>query len=156
MSMVYRLFPIALLAALLLGGPAAAGEVTLESTLDCYEVGDTVSFTLTNGLDSTIHMPHSPVWAVFDLAADTLIYPSLVLWVIVPLGPDSSETYVWDQKDYFFTQVDTGRYEVRVSYSEQLDPWELNALADTFAIQEECPSTGTNETTWGSLKALFR
>jgi len=155
MSLATRLAATAL-SLLLPAGAAGGDEVTLESAFDCYEAGDTVSFTLTNDRDSTIYMPHSPVWVVYDLSADTLVFPLNVFWVIVPLGPDSSETYVWDQKDYLSTQVDTGEYVVRVSYSERMEPWELNALADTFAIREDCPSTATWETTWGSLKSLFR
>jgi hypothetical protein len=138
------------------GAAVFADEVTLETSLECFEIGDTVTFTLTNNRDSTIYMPHDPPWLVFDASADTLIYPSIVLWVIVTLGGDSSATYDWDQIDYHWNQVPEGTYWVQISYSEQLEPWELNTVADTFEVKTDCPSTGTEGATWGSIKRLFR
>jgi hypothetical protein len=138
------------------GSWVMAEDVTLETSADCFEVGDTVSFTLTNDRDSTIYMPHEPPWLVYDASADTLIFPSTVLWVIVPLGGNSSATYEWDQRDYHLNQVPEGTYSVKISYSEQLDPWDLSTVSDTFDVKTECPGTGVETTNWGSIKRLFR
>ena len=106
---------IIVVAVVLVGFQAASGQgtVTLEASSDCYAVGDTVRFTLMNGSDSTIYMPHSPVWSVWDASADTLVFPALVLWIIVGLGPDSSATYQWPQIDYHLNQVSQGPYRGR-------------------------------------------
>jgi hypothetical protein len=133
---------------------SAAGTVTLVASDDCYAVGDTVSFTLANGRDSTIYMPHSPVWSIWDAAADTLVYPSIVLWVIVSLGPDSSETYKWPQIDYHFNQVSQGSYLVTVTYSPTLEPWNPN-----FTVQDSFYVGGASTVeagTWGSIKSMYR
>ena len=136
--------------------PAPAGEVTLTALQDCYEPGDTVSFTLANDRDSTIYMPHDPVWTIYDNIADTLVYPSLVLWVIVSLPGDSSATYTWNQDDYHFNPVPAGTYRVDISYSPQMDPWSLSTVSDTFDLKSDCPSTASDRGTWGEVKRLFR
>jgi hypothetical protein len=144
------------LAVVLLGSLAAVPdrqEVTLQTSAECYAVGDTVRFTLTNGLDSTIYFPCLPVWSIWDNTADTLVYPQIVLWVITGLGPDSSETYAWDQRDYGGSQVATGTYRVEVRYSRQMDPWNLVSVADTFQIGGPTP---TESMSWGALKALWK
>jgi hypothetical protein len=136
------------------GMATASGTVTLVASEDCYVVGDTVSFTLTNGLDSTIYMPHSPVWSVWDAAADTVVYPYIVLWVIVPFGPDSSETFNWPQVDYHLNQVGQGPYEVKVTYSPTLVPWN-----PAFTVQDSFYVGGASdieEGTWGSIKSMYR
>jgi hypothetical protein len=133
---------------------AAQGSVTLETSDYCYTVGDTVSMTLTNNRASRIYMPHSPVWSIWDVSADTLIYPSTVFWIIVPLGPDSSETYKWPQIDYHLNQVSQGSYWVEVGYSNQMEPWDpSNTVTDTFYIGG---ASNTDRGTWGGIKALYR
>lgn len=147
---------LVLLAAGLVGVATVAAQdsVTLETSEACYAVGDTVSITLTNNRDSRIYMPHSPPWSIWDASADTLIWPSMVFWVIVPLGPDSSETYKWSQVDNHFNQVPEGSYWVEVNYSHQLEPWDAsNTVTDTFYIGG--PSA-TEPGTWGGVKALYR
>lgn len=147
---------IVAVAIVLIGFQAASGQgtVTLEASSDCYAVGDTVRFTLTNNRDSTIYMPCSPVWSVWDASADTLVYPALVLWVIVPLGPDSSETYQWPQIDYHFNQVSQGSYWVEVTYSPQMVPWNPNfTVTDSFYVGG---ASATELSTWGSIKSLYR
>ena len=152
-----RLFPIIIAVAMALAGAgvvSAGGTVTLEASEDCYVVGDTVSFTLTNGLDSTIHMPHSPVWSVWCATGDTVVYPNIVFWVIVPLGPDSSETYKWPQTDYHLNQVAQGPYWVEVTYSPQLVPWNPSyTVTDSFYVGG---ASATEQGTWGSIKSLYK
>jgi hypothetical protein len=117
-------------------------------------VGDTVDFTLANGRDSTIWMPHDPVWSIWDATADTLIYPYYVLWVIVSLGPDSSVTYQWPQIDYHLNQVSQGNYAVNIGYSKRMNPWDAShTVTDTFYIGG--PSR-VEPGTWSSIKALYR
>ena len=147
---------LAALGVLLLAGQAAIaqGTVTLEASSDCYAVGDTVRFTLTNGLDSTIYMPHSPVWSVWDATGDTLVFPNLVYWITVPLGPDSSETYKRPQIDYHLNQVSQGPYWVEVTYSPQLEPWNPNfTVTDSFYVGG---ASAAEPSTWGSIKSLYR
>jgi hypothetical protein len=152
-----RLFAAILAVALVLAGLGAAfaqGTVTLEASSDCYAVGDTVRFTLTNNTDSTIYMPYSPVWSVWDASADTLVYPYLVFWVTVPLGPDSSETYLWPQFDYHLNQVSQGPYWVEVTYSPQLVPWNPNStVIDSFYVGG---ASATEPGTWGSIKSMYK
>ena len=147
---------IVAVAVVLIGFQAASGQgtVTLEASSDCYAVGDTVRFTLTNNTDSTIQMPHSPVWSVWDASGDTLVYPALVFWVTVPLGPDSSETYQWPQIDYHLNQVSQGPYWVEVTYSPQLVHWNPNfTVTDSFYVGG---ASATEQSTWGSIKSLYR
>jgi hypothetical protein len=133
---------------------AIADEVTLETLEDCYAVGDTVHFTLTNNRDSTIHMPCLPPWSIWDASADTLVYPNTVFWMIVGLGPDSSETYGWSQIDYHFNQVPQGQYWVEITYSRRLVPWNpAFTVADTFSIGG---ASSLDTGTWGSIKSLYR
>ncbi len=152
-----RLFATIVTVALVLIGLGVAfaqGTVTLEASSDCYAVGDTVRFTLTNNRDSTIYMPHSPVWSVWDASGDTLVYPASVWWVIVPLGPDSSETYKWPQIDYHFNQVGEGPYWVEVTYSPRMVPWNPNfTVTDSFYVGG---ASTTEPGTWGSIKSLYR
>ena len=135
---------------------ALAGEVTLTVAHDCFEPSDTVSFTLFNGRDSTIHINHVPVWTIYDNTADTLIYPPLVVGVLVSLEGDSSATYTWDQTDYHFITVPAGTYRVDISYSPQMDPWSLRVVSDTFDLKADCPTTAYETETWGEVKRLFR
>ncbi len=133
---------------------SAQGLVTLNASQSCYAVGDTVAFTLYNGRDSTIYMPHDPVWSVWDATADTLVFPSTVFWVIVPLGPDSSATYLWPQIDYHLNQVSAGNYAVDVGYSKRMDPWDAShTVTDTFYIGG---ASRIEPGTWSSIKALYR
>ena len=132
----------------------AQGTVTLDASSDCYAVGDTVRFTLANGLDSTIYMPYSPVWSVWCATGDTLVFPNLVYWVTVPLGPDTSETYTWPQIDYHLNQVSQGPYWVEVTYSPQLVPWNPSfTVTDSFYVGG---ASAAEPSTWGSIKALCR
>ena len=135
---------------------SVAQDVTLDASRDCYELGDSVSFTLTNNRNSTIYMPHDPTWTVFDAGADTLVYPSVYLWVIVTLAGNSAVTYTWTQTDYHSNSVPAGRYWVEVSYSPQMDPWAVTTVADTFDIKVNCPSTALEASSWGSIKRLYR
>lgn len=157
MNQCARLFSLLTAGAIILAGfgaASASGTVTLVASDDCYVVSDTVSFTLTNGLDSTIYMPHSPVWSIWDAGADTLIFPASVFWVVVPLGPDSSETYKWPQIDYHLNQVSQGPYRVEVTYSPTLEPWNPN-----FTVQDSFYVGGASAVevgTWGSIKSLYR
>lgn len=147
---------IIVVAVVLVGFQAASGQgtVTLEASSDCYAVGDTVRFTLMNGSDSTIYMPHSPVWSVWDASADTLVFPALVLWIIVGLGPDSSATYQWPQIDYHLNQVSQGPYRVEVTYSPQMSPWNPNStVTDSFYVGG---ASATEPSTWGRIKSLYR
>lgn len=155
----YELFTTVLLVALLFGvgaPPGIAGEVTLETSDDCYTVGDTVSFTFTNGLSDTIWTPHDPPWSIWDAAGDTLIYPLLVFMVVSPIDSGSSVSYSWDQDDYLFNAVSTGTYLVQISYSEALEPWSLSSVVDTFEIKDTCSTTATLPSAWSSIKRLFR
>jgi hypothetical protein len=143
-------------AVVLVGFEAASAQdtVTLVTSDDCYVVGDTVSFTLTNNLDSTIYMPHSPVWSIWDATGDTLVYPSTVFWVVVPFGADSSETYKWPQIDYHLNQVPQGPYWVEVTYSPQLEPWNpAFTVTDSFYVGG---ASVTEQGTWGSIKSMYR
>jgi hypothetical protein len=152
-----RLFVSAVVFVAVLGGLAAVSaqdSVTLEASESCYAVGDTVAFTLTNNRDSTIYMPCSPEWSIWDTSADTLIYPNTVFWVIVPLGPDSSETYKWPQFDYHLNQVSQGTYAVNITYSPQLVPWDPSyTVTDTFYIGG---ASAVEPGTWGGIKRLFK
>jgi hypothetical protein len=133
---------------------SAQDSVILETSEYCYTVGDTVSFTLTNNRDSTIHIPHSPEWSVWDASGDTLIFPSTVFWVIVSLPADSSDTYYWPQIDYHLNQVAQGTYWVEVTYSPQLVPWDPSfTVTDTFYIGG---ASATDLSTWGNIKGLYR
>jgi hypothetical protein len=133
---------------------AQATDVTLESSEDCYAVGDTVYFTLSNHRDSTIYMPCLPPWSIWDASADTLVYPGTVFWVIVGLGPDSSETYGWSQIDYRLNQVTQGTYWVEVTYSRRLNPWNAAfTVVDTFYVGG---ASSLEVSTWGRVKALYR
>lgn len=135
--------------------PTRADDVTLVTSSGCYELGDTVSFTLTNNLDSTIYMPRSPVWTIYESASDSLVYPSVVLWIIVPLSGNSDATYTWPQTDHHGNAVAAGTYWVEVRYSPQMEPWVVSTVADTFDIKASCPSTAVDPATWGSIKRLF-
>lgn len=157
MNQCARLFSAFIVVVMMLAGfgaASASGTVTLVASDDCYVVGDTVSFTLSNGLDSTIYMPHSPVWSVWDATADTLIFPGSVFWVVVALGADSSETYKWPQIDYHLNQVGQGPYRVEVTYSPTLEPWNPNVtVQDSFYVGG---ASDVEVGTWGSIKSMYR
>lgn len=149
----------AVLTAIVFGGWTAlgiAGEVTLETDTDCYEIGDTVSFSFSNGLNDTIWTPCDPPWVIWDATGDTLIYPSLVFWVVSAIDSNSSVIYHWDQDDFLFNSVSTGTYCVEISYSEAFDPWNLISVADTFEIKDTCGTTAREPLSWGKIKKLFR
>jgi hypothetical protein len=157
MNMAIRLLSLVGLAILTVGMLAfetASADVTLETSMECYAVGDTVYFTLDNQRDSTIYMPCSPPWSVWDASADTLVFPGTVFWVIVGLGPDSSETYGWSQIDYHLNQIAQGTYWVEITYSRRLDPWNAAfTVADTFYVGG---ASAVDVSTWGRIKGMYR
>jgi hypothetical protein len=155
MRSLHRRRALIAVAVVLLGSVAALPfrqEVTLQTSAGCYAVGDSVRFTLSNGLDSTIYFTHLPVWSIWDDAADTLVFPLFVFWVITGLGPDSSATYAWDQRDYGGNQVAAGTYRVEVDYNLG-QPGTGATVADTFLIGGQSP---TQLTSWGAIKSMWR
>ena len=132
----------------------AQSSVTLVASEDCYVVGDTVSFTLSNGLDSAIYLPCSPAWSVWDATGDTLVFPNTVFWVITSFGADSSETYKWPQIDYHLNQVAQGPYWVEITYSPTLEPWNpAYTVTDSFYVGG---ASTTEYGTWGRIKSMYR
>ena len=127
-------------------------EVTLQTSSASYCPGDTVFFTLANASDSSFWMTADPPWSVWDDAADTLMFPLYAVWLMHSLGPDSSVTYRWDQRDFHGTQAPTGAYYVKITGSLGMGGPGVT-VADTFGITG---ATLSNHASWGSLKAEWK
>jgi len=149
------LVAVVMIAAVAVAGSVVSSsrdEVTLRTSAASYCTGDTVFFTLANASDSSFWMSAEPPWSVWHDAADTLIYPLYVLWLMHSLDPDSSVTYFWDQRDYHGTQAPTGTYCVKITGTLGMGGSGVTA-ADTFSISGATPS---NRASWGSLKAGWK
>jgi hypothetical protein len=143
---------LVLLAASALAALPDREDVTLETSEDCYALGDTVHITVTNNLDATVYMPSDPPWSIRDASADTFVC-CYVLWVIISLDGHDSLTYGWDQTNYMGNPVPAGTYYVQLSYSHQQEPWDPHAVIDTFTIGGPSPAPAQS---WGSIKPLWR
>ena len=135
---------------------AGADDVTLSTSRPCYAPGETVAFVLANSLESTIFMPHSPVWDVFETATGSQVAPAFVYDTIVALDGHGSATDTWNQRDYDGNAVNAGEYRVEVRYSASWRPWVLTTIVATFEISGSCPTTAVDRMQWGRFKGLFR
>lgn len=135
---------------------AGADDVTLSTSRPCYAPGETVSFVLANALESTIFMPHWPVWAVFEAATGSPVAPAVAYDFIVSLDGHGSATDTWNQRDYDGNAVNAGEYRVEVRYSASWRPWVLTTIVATFEISGSCPTTAVDRVQWGRFKGRFR
>jgi hypothetical protein len=127
-------------------------DITLQTSAASYCSGDTVRFTLANDSDSSFWMNSTPSWRIRSVSPDTLIFPYYVFWLMWSLGPDSSLTFEWDQKDYHGNQVPQGSYYVTVSGSLGMTGPAASA-ADTFNITG---ASATDRVSWSGLKAGWK
>jgi hypothetical protein len=112
-----RLQSVAYTAALLgaLAGAAQAqdGSVSLTTSYPFYEVGETVSFTLTNNTSGGLEMGVTPY--VIKRGSQTVYAPISIL-VVSTLGPGQSRTWTWRQIDNAGNPVTPGLYQVVLQY----------------------------------------
>ena len=135
--------------------PARAQDVLLSTSRPCYAPGDTVSFTLTNHRPSSIFMPDSPPWDVFD-ATGFQVAPLIHFTVVIELRGGTAVTYSWLQNDHDGNQVHSGAYRVEVAYSPQMNPWNPMLLSMPFVIEERCSATAAASVPWSQIKGLYR
>ncbi len=140
---------LVLLAAGALAGPLVRDDVTIRTDQECYDLGDTVTITITNNLDSTITMFHDPPWVISEASTDSFVC-CLSYQVIIYLAGHDSLVYEWPQTDYLWNPVQAGTYYVSLNYQ---DPWGYHTVSDTFTIGGASP---VEPVSWGSLKSLWR
>lgn len=108
--LAYRVFPV-----------TATKALTVTTNKMHYAPGESVIISATNTGDETINLRHSPGIEILN-SADVIVWPSIVLWVLVPVSPGQTKTWTWDQKDgYTGQQVPDGLYRVEAKCVE-LDP----------------------------------
>jgi hypothetical protein len=132
-----------------------AQDVLLSTSRPCYAPGDTVSFTLSNQRSSSIFMPYSPAWDVFD-ATGFQVAPLIHFTVVIELPGETTVTYAWLQNDHDGNQVHSGAYRVEVAYSPQMNPWNPMLLSMAFVIDESCSATAAAPVPWSQIKGLYR
>jgi hypothetical protein len=155
MRSVLAVCSIVVIVALAIAGSVASsgrGSVTLQTSASSYCSGDTVSFTLANDTDSSLWLIYAPPWSVHSVSPDSLIVPLYVYWLYWSVGPDSSITYTWNQKDYHGNQVPQGSYYVKVSGSLG-QQGQAVTVVDTFSVTG---ASGAVPTSWGGLKAGWK
>lgn len=130
---------------------STADDITFQTSAECYALGDTVDFTLSNGSDSTLTFYYLPQWSIWDASTDTLVFPQIVLWVVTTFAPDSTQTWSWDQNDYTGNPVSAGSYWVELTFG--MGSGGSVTMADTFTVGGASP---VESASWGAIKALYR
>jgi hypothetical protein len=147
---------IFVLAFLLLCGVTAVclpAEVTVRTSSESYEIGDTVEFEIVSHAAHTITFPSSPIYAIYDSTGFEVYpftrHPETVYW-----EPGRSETYAWPDGSTG-APVREGRYFVSVDYYAESGGPLLSAV-DTLRIVSTGCITECNVSSWGQIKSLFR
>jgi len=124
-------------------------EVTITTDRECYALGDTVTITVTNNLDSTSTMFSQPPWTIYEASTDSFVC-CYVYHVIIYLAGHDSLVYEWPQIDYLLNPVQAGSYYVTMGYQ---DPSGLHTVSDTFEVGG---LSSSEQTSWGHLKSQWR
>lgn len=133
-----------------------ADEVTLETSKNCYAVGETVYFTVTNGLSDWIAFIHDPIYEIRD-STGTEIFPVMHGEWLVYFEPGHAETFSWTQEHAGGWQVPEGRYHITATwFIDGGGPFLQGVLADTLWIMQTSGVEPANCLPWGRIKALFK
>lgn len=155
---IARLLPVILLvlAVICTGMECLAEEVTLEIFSECYLIGDTVYFAITNGLSSTVAFYQQPIYEIRD-SSGTEIYPVVHIPWIIHFEPAHSDTFFWTQQYSEGGQVPEGMYYITASWYVQSGPPDPGGTAaDTLWIAETSGVEPPFFFSWGRVKALFK
>ena len=141
-------------AALLLVAIAAASaqaEIQLRLSETSYEIGEPVTFRLSNESKWVITLPHAiGWWHISD--AHNLVGGCHVQPTEVQLYPGYSFEDGWDQHHCFEGwQVPPGFYYLSVAYRSECCPGEY-----TITVRFEIGATPVEPASWGRVKAMFR
>jgi hypothetical protein len=121
--------------------------VSVTTDQDCYNPGETVTFTITNNGSNLINLRHGGPWEIKDSLNSHVYGPACTTLAVIPLDTGESYSWEWDQKDegdgqvgcgYLNrAQVANGTYQVEVSYTnENFDP--DSVASATFRIADSC------------------
>jgi hypothetical protein len=132
-------------------GVRAKADVTLSLSAPSYEVGEVVSFVLTNQTEWMIQLPQGPGWTIRD-SLGAYVAPCKITPAVIDMYPGWSFDWDWDQRDCQELQVPPGRYRVKIDYSCDGCPIYDNSVESWFSIG----MVPTEPASWGRLKATFR
>jgi len=82
---------------------------------DPVPLEQSVLLEIENRTRSTIQLPSSAPWAIYD-SQGGLVFGPIGLPVMIPVPPLATQQWTWDQKDGNSQQVKSGTYEARISY----------------------------------------
>lgn len=134
----------------------ASEEVTLVISKQYYAVGETVYFTVTNGLADSIAFIYDPIYEVRD-STGTEIFPVTHGEWLVYFEPGHSETLFWRQQYPNGSQVPEGMYYITAKWVVDMGPPDLQGiLADTLWITQMSAVEPAIGLSWGRIKVLFR
>jgi hypothetical protein len=148
-----RIFVLAFSLLCGVAGVSLPAEVTVRTSSESYEIGDTIEFEIVSYAAHTITFPSSPIYAIYDSTGFEVYpftrHPETVYW-----EPGRSETYAWPD-GFTGGPAREGRYSVSVDYYAGSGGPLLSAV-DTFHIISTGCITECNVSSWGQIKSLFR
>jgi hypothetical protein len=135
--------------------PCLAEEVTLEISKNCYTIGETVYFTVRNGMSDSIAFIYDPIYEIRD-STGTEIFPVIHAEWLVFFEPGHAETLDWPQEYPNGSQVPDGRYHITAEWFVEGGPPDLGGiLADTLWILPTSGVQPPSPSSWGRIRALF-
>lgn len=129
-----------------------AADISIQTSSEVYEIGDTVYFSVANQALRTVTFARDPIYSISD-STGFVVYPADHNEADITWEPGHSETFAWLQTSAG-GKVPLGRYFVSVHYYPG-DAGPAVTRADTFRIV----TTGCTvdcATSWGHIKSLFR
>jgi hypothetical protein len=125
--------------------------VKLVLSAPSYELGDLVSFSVTNESKSLVHLYNAYWWQITD-SLGTWLDPCEQIPIVIDLHPGYSFAANWGQTTCGEgSQVRPGRYRIAVPYYFECCPGERSVEA-FFDIG----LSPVEPATWGGIKATFR
>ncbi len=87
-----------------------SSDVKFITDNDVYNQGESVILTIVNNGTTTIDLPSSAPWQIWN-AAEEIVFSPFAAAVITPVEPGKSISWTWDQKDNEEKQVPPGKYK---------------------------------------------
>jgi hypothetical protein len=141
----------ALLLVAIVAAPVQA-EILLRLSQPLYEVGQPVSFRLSNESKWVITLPNAIGWWHISDSQRTLVGGCQIQPTTVELYPGYWFEDTWDQTVCIEgSQVSPGFYYLEVTYHSECCPGDY-----TITVRFEIGAAPVEPVTWGRVKAIFR
>lgn len=89
-------------------------QIQLETDKHYYELGESVTITLTNIGYQLIYIPQDPPWIIYTYPDNELVYPKFPQNDPWPLEPSESKSWSWNQvNEYESRSAEPGNYVIK-------------------------------------------